>query len=113
MLQRVAAVGSIDEKNARFAVMMRLPHQGIKELTCFNCFMINNWDASRFGFVHRALKILIIGVVDVWEFQGPILVAFYSFHEGVCDGYRNVKISDGVLIGLAVDKVVNIRVVHP
>jgi len=92
---------------------MRLPYQGVKEFACFDGFMGNDRNASRFGFIHRTLKMLVIGVVDIWEFKRPVCIGLHRFHEGVSDGNRNVKIGDGFFVGLTMDKIVNIRVVHP
>jgi len=86
----IAAVGGVQEQDARLAVVVRLAGDQVKEI----------------AGAHR-LPDLAVSRVD----QVKILVVLHRPHEGVGHTHRDIEVRDMALVGLAGNELSNVRVV--
>ena len=110
--QRISAVGGIQEKQAGFTVMVRLADDEVEELARVDSLVCDDGNTGRFSVFKRAVKLTVGRVVHIREAQLPILVLFNSLHEGVGNADGNIKVGDVVLVGLALNEIFDIRMVH-
>ncbi len=107
----IAAVGGIKEEESGFAIVMRLLDDLLKEVAGSHGLVDAEGDALGFSLLEGALKALGARVEQVREAQRPLAIFLYGGHEGIGDTDGNVEIGDLVLVGLAGDEILDIRMV--
>ena len=112
MRDRVAAVGGIQEQHARLAVVVCLAHDLVEQVARPHALVNLDGDAGFLGLLDVAVEAAVLGVGHIREFQVPAAVVLHRSHEGIGDAHRDVEVGDLVLVGLAGDEFLDIRMVH-
>ena len=112
MRHRVVFICLVDEKYARFAVMVSLFYDLVEEIAGFDGLVYLDADTGFAGLVNVAVEIFGLRVVQIRENQIPVRVSFHCLHEFIGDANREIEIGDGCFTGLAGDELLDIRMVH-
>ena len=112
MLDRVGAVGGVEEEHARLAVVVGLLDDLVEQVARPQGLVDFDRDAGGLGLLERAVELAVIGRKHVRETQVPIRVIFHGPHEGIRDAHGNVEVGDRVFVGLAGDELFHVRVIH-
>ena len=100
----IGAVGGIEEEHARFAVVVGLVDNFVEQLACREGFEDFKGDAQFLGFFKGAGKTAIKRRRHIGEAQIPGFIIFNCLHESIGDANGDVKVGDGVFMGLAGDE---------
>ncbi len=92
--------------------MVCLAHDQVEELARVYAAVCDDRNASCFCFFKSAGEFSVSGMVYVRKAQFPGCIVLDSAHESVGDADRNIKVSDRVLVCLALDKFFDIWMIH-
>ncbi len=109
---RVGAVGGIQEEEAGLTVVVRLLDDLLEEVAGAHGLVNSKGDALGFRLLEGAFEALGARVGEVGETQRPFAVFIDRGHEGIGDADGDIEIGDLVLVGLAGDELLHIRVVN-
>ncbi len=105
-------IGSVDEERARLTIVMGLHDKFIENLAGFYYFVRFNWHSGFFSLGDGAAELFVFRSMDIREAQFPISISLNSLHESIGDRQRNIKVGDGVFVGLTLDKIFHVGVVN-
>lgn len=107
----VGTVGGIQEEETGLAVVVRLLDDLLEEVAGAHGAVNTEGDALGFSLFEGALEALAARIKQIGEAQRPLAVFGNGGHESIGDADGNVEIGDLVLVGLAGDEILDIRVV--